>query len=184
MYKDLLIQATLWSNLFYAIGYPYIHIYLMKYITEKTVSFNQIIVCLFILIVNSLWNKFSDVLYKYYKYFLLLEGIAYLLLTIGVISGAISPSYYYIIDTFLFCLITKNVICGATKLKSIIYDGGAREKYDNTVSIVSAIATLIGSLFIFLVQVPLNVAFGIGCFGIIIDNVYYWIAYNKYKEAV
>ena len=67
MFKDLMVQATLWSGIFYAMSYPYIHLFLMKQIDEKMVSLNQIFGCLCIITINSVWNKYSDKLYKHFR---------------------------------------------------------------------------------------------------------------------
>lgn len=183
MYKDLMIQACFWSSTFYSMSYPFIHLYIMKdaSITEKVISSNQIFICLTIIIINSIWNKHSSKLYKYYKAFILIESIAYLVLTIGAISTTLSPLYYYTIDFILFGFISRNVICGANKLRAFIYNGETREKYDNTISIASAIATLIGSFIAIIINIPIEVAFAISWIGLVIDNIFYWIAYNKTK---
>ncbi len=175
-----MIQACLWSSLFYSMSYPFIHLYLMRNITEKMVSLNQIAICVFIIVVNNIWNKYSDKLYKYYKHILATEGILYLILHLGMVFNKLSPIYYYAIDTFLFCMVTKNIMCGGNKLRSKAYKDENREKYDNTVQIVAAVATLCGASIAIALDIKIQVAFILSWIGIAVDNVFYWMAYDKY----
>ena len=96
MFKDLMIQASFWSNLLYTIAYPVIHLYLMQYINAKIMSISSIVICLSTIIVNFIWNKYSNRLYKFFNYFLFLEGLSYFILTIVLILNCVSPIYYFI----------------------------------------------------------------------------------------
>ena len=168
--------------MFYAMSYPFIHLYLMRGITEKIISFNQITICISIIIINNLWNKFSDKLYKHYQKILLFEGVLYFVLHLGMFLNILTPSLYYIADTLLFCLVTKNIICGGNKLRSIVYKDENREKYDNIIPIAAAISTLIGAGIALVFDIKIEIAFILSWVGIAIDNVFYWFAYNKYKN--
>jgi len=184
IYKDLMIQACFWSSLFYSTSYPFIHLYIMRgdSVNAKMVSICQIIICISIILINNIWNKYSKVLYKYFRCFMAMESITYLILTIGVIISIFSPAIYYVADTILFALITKNIICGGNKLKSMVYKDDEREKYDNTIPIASAVATLIGSLFAFVLHIPIQFAFILSWIGLTVDNIFYWLAYNKHSN--
>lgn len=179
MFKDYMIQACLWTNLLYSISYPYIHMFIMKQANEKLISLNEILICVFTIIINSIWNKYSDKLYKTFPVFMFMESALYLVLYALIIMGFVNGIVFYIIDTILFCLITRNIICGGNKLKSVIYKDELREKYDNTICIAASIGTLIGASIAFFVDVPLWVAFIISQTGITIDNIFYYIAYKK-----
>ena len=183
IFKDLMVQATLWSGIFYAMSYPYIHLFLMKQINEKMVSVNQIFTCLCVIIINSVWNKYSDKLYKYFGIFMFGEGFLYLILKLSIIFNIASPITYYAVDTLLFGLITRNIICGANKLRSKIYKGEQREKYDNTIQIAGSIATLIGAGIAVVIELPIQGALFIGWLAISLDNLLYWIAYKKSINA-
>lgn len=179
MFKDLMIQASFWSNLLYTIAYPVIHLYLMQYINAKIMSISSIVICLSTIIVNFIWNKYSNRLYKFFNYFLFLEGLSYFILTIVLILNFVSPIYYYIIDTILLSLITKNIVCGGNKLRSIIYRKEQREKYDNTSQIAVNAACLIGYGINVILDISINIALVISLLGIIIDNIFYSIIYIK-----
>ena len=179
IFKELMVQATLWSGIFYAMSYPYIHLFLMKQVNERMVSVNQMFSCLCIIIINSVWNKYSDKLYKYFGIFMFGESFLYLILKLSIILNIASPIIYYAVDTLLFGLITRNIICGANKLHAKIYKGEQREKYDNTIQIAGSIATLIGGGIAIVIELPIQGALFIGWFAITIDNLFYWLAYKK-----
>ncbi|MDE7422312.1 MAG: hypothetical protein K2N51_01225 [Lachnospiraceae bacterium] len=133
--------------------------------------------------INSLWNKYSDKLYKTFPKFMFTESLLYLILHLCVIAGLANAVTYYIVDTVLFCLITKNMICGGNKLRSLVYKDEEREKYDNIVPIASAISTLIGAGIAFLIGIPIKIAFVLSWMGITVDNIFYYIAYKKNMAA-
>lgn len=183
MNKDLMIQACFWSNMFYSMSYPFIHLFIMKddAITGRLVSIQQVVMCLSIILINNLWNKYSLQFYKWFKVFLFLESITYLILMLGMSLDIFSPFIYYVADMILFSLITKNIICGSNKLRALRYKDEAREKYDNTIPIAAAFATLIGSFIAIVINIPIPIAFMLSWIGIVIDNIFYWIVYDKYK---
>jgi hypothetical protein len=153
-------------------------------ITERIISANQVIVCLAIILIHSLWNKYSSIFYKWFKVLLLIEGLLYSVLMYGMAMKIFSPFTYYLTDTLIFSFITNNIICGANKITSIRYKGESREKYDNTISIAAAAATLIGSSVAIIIKIPTSIAFILSWVGIIIDNIFYWIVYNKQKAII
>ena len=110
MFKDKLLLANFISNLFYSIAYPTVHFVLIRDIDERIISLNAIIVCIAGIIVPIIWNKKSDELYNKYGYLLTLEGLSYILLTVAFILGTVDSRLYYLIDTILFSIITKNII--------------------------------------------------------------------------
>lgn len=169
---------------FYSISYPFIHLAIMRdqRITERVISLNQIFCCVMIILINSMWNKYSKVFYKWYKIFLFTESVSYCILTIGVSINIFSPFVYYIVDTLLFSFISRNIICGTNKLRSTRYKEDAREQYDNTVSIACSAATLIGSCIAAIIKIPISTAFILSWIGITIDNGFYWVIYDIEKR--
>lgn len=181
MFKDKLLLANFISNLFYSIAYPTVHFVLIKDINEKIISLNAIVVCIAGIIAPIVWNKKSNELYNKYGYLLSIEGISYILLTIAFIIGTIDSRLYYLIDTILFSIITKNIICGNNKLRAIRYNGEEREKFDNDSNILSNTSSLIGFTISLLLPIPKYLAFIMLGIGIISDNVFY---YRAYKESL
>ena len=177
--KDKLIVSSFISNLFYSIAYPTIHFVLIKDVGEKYVALNSIVICLGGMLFPVLWNKRSDKLYKVYGYLLTTEGILYTLIGFLIVIGAIVPKMYYILDTLLFAIISKNVICGNNKLLAFRYKDN-REEYDNNYNIVANASSLIGFTLNILLSLDTNVAFILLTIGIIFDNIFY---YQVYKES-
>lgn len=134
--------------------------------------------CLAGIVFPILWNKKSDFMYSKYEYLLTIEGISYILLTILFICGLIDSKFYYLLDTLLFAIIAKNIICGGNRLRASRYKNKDREEYDNNSALVSNSSSLIGFTISFLFVIPTNIAFILIAFGIIIDNIFYYKAYK------
>ena len=183
MFKDKLLLANFISNLFYSIAYPTVHFVLIRDIDERIISLNAIIVCIAGIIVPIIWNKKSDELYNKYGYLLTLEGLSYILLTVAFILGTVDSRLYYLIDTILFSIITKNIICGGNKLRALRYTGEEREKFDNDCNILSNASSLIGFTVSLLFPLQKYVAFVILGIGIISDNIFYYRAYKECNKT-
>lgn len=177
--KDELLLANFLSNLFYSIAYPVVHFTLIKDVGEKMIAFNSIIMCLTGVLFPIIWNKNKN-LYKTYGKLLFLEGIAYLIIAILICTGVINNVAYYLLDTFLFALISKNIICGNNKLRATRYNSEElREQYDNNSTIISNFSSLFGFGISFIVIIPVNIAFVLITIGICIDNIFYYKAYKQ-----
>ena len=179
--KDYFLMGNFISNLFYSTAYPTVHLILMKSIDQRTISFNAIVICLAGIIIPTVWNKKSDELYKRYGYFLTMEGVSYILLTIAFIFGTIDCKLYYLLDTILFSIITKNIICGGNKLMAMKYTGKDREIFDNNSNMLSNASSLIGFTISLVLSIPTHIAFIMLGIGIVSDNIFY---YKAYKECV
>lgn len=92
---------------------------------------------------------------------------------------------YYIVDTILCSILTKNIICGLNKLKIYRYKDDAREEYDNNVNVACNISSLIGFSISLFLSISKNIAFIFMGIGIVLDNIFYYKAYKltlKKKE--
>lgn len=118
-------------------------------------------------------------MYKKYGYLLTIEGIAYILLTVLIVLGIINTKFYYLLDTLLFAIVTKNIICGGNRLRASRYKDKDREEYDNNSVLVANISSLIGFTISFLFKIPVSIAFIIMGFGVIVDNIFYYKAYKS-----
>ncbi len=182
--KDKLIVGNFISNLFYSLGYPTVHYILISNINEKMISLNSILLCISGIILPIVWNKYSDKLYEKYGYLLSIEAILYTLLTILIIIGFIDNKAYYFIDTILFALVTKNIICGNNRLTSMRYKNKDREIFDNSIVSVSNMSSLIGFGISFVFTIPVNIAFIFMGLGIVADNIFYYRAYKECKNKI
>ena len=65
-----------------------------------------------------LWNKKSEKLFNFYPVFCVLET------TLGIMTTAYAITThnimaYYLLDTFVFAIVTRNICCGGVKLREI-----------------------------------------------------------------
>lgn len=120
---DLLLFAGAISNLFYSIAYPVVHTITVQSINSNILSFTSLLNCIFVVIITKIWLSKSEKLYKYFGILLFLEAVAYTILTILFLTGLADSVTYFIADGILGALITRNIICGGTRLKSRRYIG-------------------------------------------------------------
>ncbi len=176
---DLLILSGLFSNLFYSVAYPIIHIKCMQDISSNFMSLSQLISCVLAIIISQLWIKHSDKLYKTFQISLFLECIFFGLLLFFFLIGVVTPKIYYIVDCILSATITRNIINGGCRLKAIRYEGQCRELYDHKNTVMCNIASILGFLFSSLYTLPTNIAFILMFVGVSIDNLFYGCVYNE-----
>lgn len=176
---DGMLLATFLTNLFYSSTYPYIHKELMMVISDKMVAINQIINCLSIVIFSSLWNKLSTKLFKFYPVYCILETMLGVCTTILAITTD-NLIIYYILDTFVFCIVTRNIICGGIKLRALRYTTeDKREQFDNNNNSMSAISTIIGSCVAMVLNLSFPIMLILATIGNAIDNIFYIVIYYK-----
>lgn len=174
-----MLIATFLTTLFYSATYPYIHKEIMVVASDWLIALNQIINCLSIVIFGTLWNKFSDRLFKYYPYFCVFETILGIGSTVWAICTQNIASYY-IIDTLIFAIVTRNICCGGVKLRTLRYNSEVkREHFDNNNNSASAIATIIGSIVAMVLKLDFNIMLCIATFGNAIDNIFYIFIYKS-----
>ena len=179
---DGMLLATFLTTIFYSSTYPYIHKEVMMVATDNFIALNQIINCVSVVIFGWLWNKKSEKLFNFYPVFCVLEttlGImttAYAIITHNIIA-------YYLLDTFVFAIVTRNICCGGVKLRAIRYNSEAkREHFDNNNNSVSSIATIIGSVIAMFLNLDFATMLCLATFGNAIDNVFYICIFFKTKQ--
>ena len=178
---DSMLVGGLLVNVFYSATYPFIHKQIISVATDNFIAANQIINCLGIVIFGAIWNKFSDRLFRFYPLFCIFEtvfGIA--TTTFAVTTNQIIA--YYILDTLVLAIITRNIICGSIKLRVIRYKTeNEREKFDNNFNSVCSIGILIGSVIALFLNLNFAAMLWTATFGNMIDNAIYINIY--YKET-
>lgn len=176
---DCMLVATFLTTLFYSSTYPYIHRQVMVSATDNYVALNQIINCLSIVIFGALWNKYSDKLFKHYQMFCVSECVLGICTSIyATVTGNILA--YYLLDTFVFAIVTRNICCGGVKLRAIRYNSEElREHFDNNNNSMSAIATIIGSCIAMVLKLDFVTMLWIATIGNMIDNIFYICIYRK-----
>lgn len=185
---DGMLLASFLTTVFYSATYPFIHKAVMQELPNKYIAINQIINCASVILFGKLWNSYSEKLFKFYTHYCIGE----VLTTIGtyiffIISRNIA--FYYMIDTIAFSIVTRNIICGGSKLRVLRYNTEElREHFDNNNNSVQAAATIIGSCIAMWLNLDIITMLGLATFGNIIDNVFYINIYHntqkKRKERI
>lgn len=176
-----MLIATFITMLFYSATYPYIHKEIVSNVSESIIALNQIINCVSIIFFGFLWNKYSDKLFQYYPIICIIETILGILSTTwATITHNIVV--YYIIDTLIFAIVTRNICCGGVKLRAIRYKTETeREHFDNNNNSASAIATIIGSILAIIFNLDFITMLWLATLGNAVDNVFYIFIYKNQK---
>ena len=181
---DGMLLATLLTNLFYSATYPYIHKQVMECVSDSIIALNQIINCLSIIIIGAIWNRKSKKLFNLYPLYCVLETMVGIVTTIYVIISK-NIVVYYILDTLVFAIITRNIICGGIKLRAIRYDTeDKREHFDNNNNSMSAIATILGSVIAMFLTLNFNTMIILATIGNCIDNIFYIVIWYKTNKQL
>lgn len=183
--SKIMIWAEFICQLLCSMTYPYIYSQIMKQITDKYISVDSICVCVSTIIVNLLWNKYGNKLFKKYNTFCTIETISYIIATIVTIL-TYDFKFIFISDTLITSLITRNIICGRIKLRAKIHPTDVeREKYDNDSNTLSSIAIIVGSLISMVLSLDIRILLVISCISNTIDNFsysYIWKVFNDNKK--
>lgn len=178
---DLMIHATFWSTLFFSMAYPVTHMAIIENINKNYIALQGVVLNIGLILVNtSFIAKIGDLIFKHFRFLCVLEILAYGVLVGCTAFGVSSIKTYYVVDMFLYALITRNMICCGNRLRRIIYKEKDREDFDNANPIACAIANIIGSVLVFLIPLPLWFAWMLMFIGISVDNAFYIIIYRKF----
>lgn len=176
---DVMLLATFITTLFYSATYPYIHKEIISEVSDSTIALNQIINCISIVVFSTLWNKKSSSLFQFYPVFCVAETVLGISSTI-LATVTHNVLVYYIVDTLIFAIVTRNICCGGVKLRAMRYKTEKeREQYDNNDNSVCAIATIIGSLIAMLLKLNFIPMLWIATLGNAVDNMFYIAIYRK-----
>lgn len=180
---DGMLLATFLTTLFYASTYPYIHKEVVSICSDTFIALNQIILCVSTVVFGNLWNNKSEKLFKFYPMLCVMEILLGVSTTIYA-TATNNILIYYILDTFVFAIVTRNICCGGIRLRTIRYKTEkARERYDNNNNSMSAIATIIGSCIAMVLNLDFITMLWIATVGNAVDNIFYiCIFYNARKN--
>lgn len=183
---DGMLMATFITTLFYSSTYPYIHKEIISSIPDTMISIEQIINCLGIISSGMLWNKFSNKLFKFYPVYCVMETVLGIITTIFAITTH-NLVVYYLVDTIIYAVVTRNICCGIVKLRTLRYNTEeSREKFDNNDNSIYAFATILGSIIAIFLNLNFKIMLIIATFRNMIDNIFYIVIYHnerKNKEA-
>ena len=183
MNVDAMLISTFITTLFYSSTFPYINKQLMTVVSDKLIAFNQIISCLSVIISGFLWNKYSNKLYKHFILYCISEIVVITFTTTYVILVG-NLTAYYIMDIFMYAIITRNISCGCNKLKILRYtEETEREHFNNNDNSSYAIATIIGSIIAMLLNLNFDKMVILATIGNAIDNIFYINIYKNMKNS-
>ena len=180
---DGMILATLICTTFYSTSYPFIHKQIMYYASDNLIALNQIINCVSIVLFGFVWNK-TKRLFNFYPALCIIEGM----LSIGSTIFAITTHNivaYYIIDTLIFSIVTRNICCGGIKLRAMRYNSEEqRERYDNNNNSANAIGTIAGSCLAMILDLNFELMLIIATIGNTVDNIFYICIYYSERKKI
>lgn len=175
---DGMLIATFLTTLFYSSTYPYIHKEIVSNISDNLIALTQIINCAAVIGTGYCWNHFKN-LFKFYNTFCVIETIATISTTIFVLLTH-SLAAYYLLDTFVYALITRNIVCGGIRLRAVRYKTEEeRSVFDNNNNSMSAAATIIGSCIAMVLHLKFEWMMILATVGNIIDNLFYIKIYSN-----
>lgn len=178
---DLMLLSTFLCTIFYTSTYPIIYKTIMSTIHKNFISINQIVACGSIILFNQVWNKHSYKLFKYFPVLCTLEMLCTVIVAIYISINKSSITSFYILDTLISVIVTRNIICGGSRLKALKYSTPSkREKFDNNNNnSYASLATIIGASISIALKMDFITMLWTAAFGNCIDNVLYMIIYKN-----
>lgn len=182
--SNLMLFSALISTLFYSASYPYIYAELIRHITQGYIGFEQILSCVSIIVLGSVWNKHGNKLFTKFSQFLILEVILDLILFTDVIIRN-DLRFYFVLNVIIYSVVTKNLNCGIIKMRAKVNPTEElREKYDNNANSIYAGATILGTAIALAVSFTLRWLFILALIGNTIDNFFYLYIYYQIRNRV
>lgn len=175
---DSILIATFLTTLFYSSTYPYIHKEIVSNISDNLIALTQIINCVAVIGTGYCWNRFKN-LFRFCSALCVIETIATISTTMFVLLTH-KLAAYYILDTLVYALITRNLICGGIRLRAVRYKTEEeRNAFDNNNNSMSAAATIIGSCISMVLQLKFEWMMILVTIGNIVDNLIYIRIYSN-----
>jgi hypothetical protein len=102
--SNLMLIAAFFSDLFYAMSYPYIYAETIKVVPKSYITIEQLLACLGTIVFCGMWNKYSDRLFKHYRKILVVEIIADIILFADVITRG-DLKFYFLLNIIIYSII-------------------------------------------------------------------------------
>jgi len=181
--SDLMLVGYFLSMLFYSCSYVFIYQVIVQAVPRSFLGIEQIVGCVSTIIFCKVWNKYSDKLFRYYRLILWLEILFDVILFADVIIRG-DLKFYFMFNIMIMAIITRNLICGRTKMKAKVNPTEKlREKFDNNSQIADSAATIIGATTAIIIPFSLNTLFVLALIGNCIDNVFFLYIYHRLKRT-
>lgn len=182
MTNQLLIWNKLVCMFLFSISHPVIHQYLISGISPRLIAMESVMISLSTIIVNSLFIKYAERVFRYMPLLLLAETGIYATICPSIHFGLISARMYYLIEITTVAIITRNLSCCGNRIRRILYAGEEREKYDTCVPIADAIAVIAGGS-IAMIGIPLHWAWIVVMAGVIADDIFLMIIWLRLRKG-
>lgn len=178
MWSQTLLHAIFWKTIVFSIAFPHTHKFLIERIPSGFLSMEMIVTAVATITVNALYMRYSDRIFAHFKLFCVMECTVYAVVLPLIGCGKITPACYFIIDVVAGAVLCRPLYCCGNRLRKLVYDREARENYDNSQPVVMALAAVIGGS-VGMLPIPLWAAWCLIAVGIVIDDVFYWVTYNR-----
>lgn len=176
--SNLMLLANFLANLFYAASYPYIYQQTVSVVPKSYISIEQLLPCLWMIVICKAWNRFSDKLFRFYRIILYLEIICDSILFMHVIITN-DLQFYFMLNVIIYSVVTRNLACGGTKMRAIVNPTDKeRERFDNNSNIVASASTVIGTGIAAILPLSIRTLFILAFIGNIVDNFIYLKIYS------
>lgn len=169
---DALITGEFISTFLYMYSIPTVNIYIMKHIDSSLLAITQILNCISVVVIATVWNKYSAKIYKRAKVILVVDCLSLICVYFYAVKS-MNIIVFFVLENLVICAITRHVNCLLNKVKSNKYKNKAREKFDNSSQIATAIATLLGSALNIIYTFDIKNMLIIGCLGLVVDDITY-----------
>lgn len=177
---DAMLASTFIMTMCYSSTYPCINKAIMSTVSDTWIAVSQIVTCVSIVIWGWIWNKCKK-MYSLYSKICIAEAILNGLVTIIAI-GTHNILVYYVLDMMVCSVVTRSIICGGAQLRSRRYkDEDERSAFDNNECSISAVATIVGSIFAIILKFDFDVMLILLSIGNAIDDIIHIYIYKKTK---
>ena len=178
---DPMLLATLVTSTFYSTTFPYINKMIISNVSESVIAIQNIVYCIAVIVFGSVWNK-APKMFKYYPMFCIAETVGNVLLCVITLLTH-NMTLYYVIDTVIICIVTRNLCCGGIRLRAMVYnDEDSRNNYDNNNNTMNSIGVIVGSSLAIGLRLSFDVMLIIATIGNCFDNIMYIYIYYHYKN--
>lgn len=183
MCSQWLLLSTFWSTLFLSAGTPVTHKFLMTQVSSQLIATKGMLMSIGAILVNSVFTKYGKKIYRFYKWFLMVEVVLYMALIPMIIVGVIPARAYYMMTAVCDMVIARNIICCNNRMRRLIYNGEDRETHDNLRPVMQSVACVAGNL-ISCCGLPLSTSWWMIGIGVVVGDVLFWVAYRKAPEDI
>lgn len=178
MCSQWLLLSTFWSTLFISAGTPMTHKFIMTEVSSQLIAAKGLVLSIGTILVNSTFNRYGRCVYKFYRYFVLVEMLLYITLIPLIVNGCIPTWLYYVLTAVGDMIIARNIICCNNRMRRLIYKGEDRETHDNCRPIMQSTACIGGNL-IACCGLPLSTSWWMVGIGVLLGDILFLVAYHK-----